>query len=160
MRQREGKERERESAWEWKEGADLCQPPENSQKFPDSMVSESEVAMTACFTMKRKPIFSWSYCSHMVGQQPEVKGQCKGPGEEIGGELNASAPWVYKAGWERTRPCSGEVLVNEVAGPMARPGTCLAYYTRLITEQHAVNNSKGKESTNIEGTQWRREQNR
>ena len=70
----------------------LCQPPENSQKFPDSVVCESAVAMIASFTVKRRPLCPWSCCSHVVGQQPEVKGQCKGPGEETRGEAQVSAP--------------------------------------------------------------------
>ena len=80
VRQREGKEKGEHMRMERRNR--LHKTPENSQKFPGSRICESAVAMIASFTVRRRPILLWSCCSHVAEQQPEVKSQQKGPGEE------------------------------------------------------------------------------
>lgn len=118
MGQREGRERKRESTWE-RRGADSASHlkiPRNSQTPWSVNPLWPWLRVLLWRGMFYMPICMWSCCNHMVGEQPELRGQYKGPGEKTGGETCASAPWVYKAGWER-RSCSGEISANAIAGP-------------------------------------------
>ena len=89
----------------------------------DSSVCESALAMTEFAAMERRPVYLWSCCKHVVGQQPEGKQLRaahfpggRGTRQEVKDEhLPMSVPGWLEEKWSQLWGNPGEA-----AGPSAR----------------------------------------